>query len=68
MKIRPNSSEQMQKTREQNSNLACNENRQRAVRQKRNTTAGKSGMEQWWHSNNNNNNSSLQKKLQEFAN
>ncbi len=36
MKIRPNSSEQMQKTREQKSNLACNENRQRATKKKHN--------------------------------
>jgi hypothetical protein len=36
MKISPNSSEQMQKTREQKSNLACNENRQRATKKKHN--------------------------------
>jgi hypothetical protein len=38
---------------------SCLQRKTNTVRQKRNTTAGKSGMEeQWWHSNNNN--SSLQ--------
>lgn len=32
MKISPNSSEQMRKTREQKSNLACNENKHRATK------------------------------------
>jgi hypothetical protein len=50
MKISPNSSEQMQKTREQNAIFLATKTN--TVRQKRNTTAGKSGMEQWWHSNN----------------
>jgi hypothetical protein len=67
MKISPNSSEQMRKTREQKSNLACNENKHRATKKNHNSGEVRDGA-QWWHSNNNNNNNNNNSSLQNYKN